>query len=65
LIIIIIEKCIFPCWFDGMSCPIWPPVLTLNLTYIFIFLSQLSWANLPYTHFLHSMYQISCPFSLA
>jgi hypothetical protein len=26
---------------------------------------QLSWENLPYTNFLHSTYQISCPFSLA
>jgi hypothetical protein len=30
-----------------------------------IFLSQLSWGNLPCTDFSHSMYQISCPFSLA
>jgi hypothetical protein len=29
-----------------------------------IFLLQLSWANLPYTDFLHSTYQISCPFPL-
>jgi hypothetical protein len=28
-----------------------------------IFLLQLSWANLPHTDFLHSMYQILCPFS--
>jgi hypothetical protein len=34
--------------------PIWPPVLPLNLTYIFIFLPPLSWANLPYTDFLQS-----------
>jgi hypothetical protein len=32
---------------------------------ILIFLSQMSWANLPYTYFLHSTYQISYPFSLA
>jgi hypothetical protein len=31
----------------------------------FTFLSQLSWANLPYTDFLRSTFQISCPFSLA
>jgi hypothetical protein len=29
-----------------------------------IFLPPLFWANLPYTNFLHSMTQISCPFSL-
>jgi hypothetical protein len=30
-------------------CPIWPPVLALYRTYILIVLSQLPWANLPYT----------------
>jgi hypothetical protein len=45
--------------------PIWPPVLPLNLTSILKFLPLLPWANLPYTYFWHSMYQISCPFSFA
>jgi hypothetical protein len=30
--------------------PIWPPVLTLNLTYTLRFLLLLPWANLPYTY---------------
>jgi hypothetical protein len=33
--------------------------------YSLIFLLQVSWANLFYTDFLHSTYQISYPFSLA
>jgi hypothetical protein len=41
-------------------CPNWPPVLPLNLTYIFICLWQMPWANLLYTGLLHSMYLISC-----
>jgi hypothetical protein len=41
------EKCIFTCWFTATH-PIWRPVLPLNLTYILIFLSQLSWVNVPY-----------------
>jgi hypothetical protein len=45
--------------------PIWPPVLPLNLTYISILIPQLSWANLPYTYFWHSTFQISCPVSFA
>jgi hypothetical protein len=55
LIPLSIEKCIFACWF-GATHPIWPPVLPLNLTYILMAFSQLSWASLPYTHFLHSTY---------
>jgi hypothetical protein len=39
--------------------------LQINLTYIFTVPSQLPSANLPYTDFLYSVYQISCPFSLA
>jgi hypothetical protein len=44
-------------------CPIWPPALPLNLTFISIFLSQLPRANLPYRGFLHSTHKITCPFS--
>jgi hypothetical protein len=46
-------------------CPMRPFVLSLNLTYIFVFLSELSWTNLPCIDFLHSTCRISCPFSLA
>jgi hypothetical protein len=34
-----------------VQCPIWT-VLPLNLTYTLIFLSQLSWTNLPYADFI-------------
>jgi hypothetical protein len=40
-------------------------LLPLNLTYILIFLSQLSWRNLSYADLLHSTYEISYSFSLA
>jgi hypothetical protein len=40
----------------------WPPVLTRSLTYILKFLPRLLWANLPYTYFWHSTYQISYTF---
>lgn len=43
-----------------LLCPIWRPVLALNITYIFIFLSQLSSANLPSKDFLHFTYKMSC-----
>jgi hypothetical protein len=50
--------------FMSDPCPIWPPVLPLNLTYILVFLSQLSWGNLPYRDLSNFTHKISCPFSL-
>jgi hypothetical protein len=64
LITISIEKCVSFCWLSAFSVPS-DLVLPLNLTYILIVLSQPSWENLSYADFLHSMYQNSCPFSLA